>query len=354
MISQPVFVRPIRRAFTLIELLVVIAIIAILAAILFPVFGRARENARRTSCLSNLKQIGLGSIQYVQDYDEQLYPHRFNSTTNPLAAQASAAGVSGVASDKIFWPTLLQPYVKSYQVFQCPSNPNGWVQWNTDGNNCSGIASSTSSGSSGCYGIGYGAENSYGHNDFLSPADAFNGGSGPLPIRLAQLLHPATTVAVCDASYYGAFPDYNGDTTGGTSNMNGITATETGTATGSGQTALYNFAVDLKGVGVYSNYWKNIGNNKWSWNVSGPTTWASTSADGSNFSNGEWPVSVDGATPGGNSRHLNTINVLFADGHAKNQQATAVIQNICEWVVDGTFNDTNGHSYVFSTGGCPQ
>src|SRR5690606_6779733 len=61
-----------KRGFTLIELLVVIAIIAILAAILFPVFARARENARRASCQSNLKQIGLGLMQYTQDYDERL------------------------------------------------------------------------------------------------------------------------------------------------------------------------------------------------------------------------------------------------------------------------------------------
>ncbi len=90
-----------RRAFTLIELLVVIAIIAILAAILFPVFARARENARRASCQSNLKQIGLGVLQYKQDYDE-----RYPSYGPPVS---------------IGWADSLQPYVKSTQLFQCPS-----------------------------------------------------------------------------------------------------------------------------------------------------------------------------------------------------------------------------------------
>ena len=98
-----------RSAFTLIELLVVIAIIAILAAILFPVFARARENARRSSCQSNLKQIGLGLLQYVQDYDEK-YP-------------ILRGGNSGNDNDGVF--SLMQPYVKSTQILQCPSETNG-------------------------------------------------------------------------------------------------------------------------------------------------------------------------------------------------------------------------------------
>ena len=96
-------------AFTLIELLVVIAIIAILAAILFPVFARARENARRSSCLSNLKQIGLGVMQYVQDYDE----------TFPLAVTGERSSTSTPVNG---WADGIQPYLKSVQIYQCPSD----------------------------------------------------------------------------------------------------------------------------------------------------------------------------------------------------------------------------------------
>ena len=105
MMSQPQIQKS-RSAFTLIELLVVIAIIAILAAILFPVFARARENARRSSCQSNLKQIALGIKQYVQDYDER-YP--------PIDGQTGLAGNPG-------WAYATQPYLKSEQIFQCPSD----------------------------------------------------------------------------------------------------------------------------------------------------------------------------------------------------------------------------------------
>jgi prepilin-type N-terminal cleavage/methylation domain-containing protein/prepilin-type processing-associated H-X9-DG protein len=97
-----------RRGFTLIELLVVIAIIAILAAILFPVFAKAREKARQTSCLSNVKQIGLAVLSYAQDYDE-MYPR-------------AAAGASG--TPRTYYFQILTPYIKNKQIWKCPSIPS--------------------------------------------------------------------------------------------------------------------------------------------------------------------------------------------------------------------------------------
>ena len=110
----------VKKAFTLIELLVVIAIIAILAAILFPVFARARENARRASCQSNLKQIGLGALQYSQDYDEQTVPLRW-----------SYGGTLRNGSHEVPFQVLMQPYVKSTQLFKCPSNTSNANMENT-------------------------------------------------------------------------------------------------------------------------------------------------------------------------------------------------------------------------------
>lgn len=117
LINYPMVAR--RRGFTLIELLVVIAIIAILAAILFPAFARARENARRASCQSNLRQIGLGILQYVQDYDET-YPMIQN--TDPAYGQgAGSAGWWGT------WAVGVDPYLKSKQIYACPSGINNYA-----------------------------------------------------------------------------------------------------------------------------------------------------------------------------------------------------------------------------------
>ena len=108
-----------KTAFTLIELLVVIAIIAILAAILFPVFARARENARRSSCQSNLKQIGLGLIQYSQDYDELSVRCYYGNNQGASNAPGSTDEASNGPRYK--WMDAIFPYVKSEQIFVCPS-----------------------------------------------------------------------------------------------------------------------------------------------------------------------------------------------------------------------------------------
>ena len=102
-----------KAGFTLIELLVVIAIIAILAAILFPVFARAREKARQASCQSNLKQIMLGALMYMQDYDEMSLPSI--TGLNP-------DGTWNNNTSK-WWDVLITPYTKNSQVYQCPSDP---------------------------------------------------------------------------------------------------------------------------------------------------------------------------------------------------------------------------------------
>jgi prepilin-type N-terminal cleavage/methylation domain-containing protein/prepilin-type processing-associated H-X9-DG protein len=99
-----------RKGFTLIELLVVIAVISMLAAMLFPAFGRARERSRRASCASNFRQLGLGLMQYAQDYDETMSPYSYNG---PIGYEDG---------DGARWADLVFPYVKSTQVFDCPSS----------------------------------------------------------------------------------------------------------------------------------------------------------------------------------------------------------------------------------------
>ena len=151
-----------KSAFTLIELLVVIAIIAILAAILFPVFARARENARRSSCQSNLKQIGLGIIQYTQDYDEA-FPL--------LRANAAGDGDAGVF-------VQIQPYLKSTQILQCPSEPNPPTVPN---------------------GTDY---SDYAYNLGLGFGDNGTAGGGSRSLSQAVLTQPVLTVMALDGQQY--------------------------------------------------------------------------------------------------------------------------------------------------------
>jgi prepilin-type N-terminal cleavage/methylation domain-containing protein/prepilin-type processing-associated H-X9-DG protein len=147
------------RGFTLIELLVVIAIIALLAAILFPVFARARENARKSSCSNNLKQIGLGVAQYVQDYDETMPIMPYNSNAGP----------------GLGW--FLNPYTKSPQLWRCPSHTSAGALNTTNYVNPS-----------------------YGYNSYF-----FANGATGFPARALADIRSAATVAVSFDQWDGAW-----------------------------------------------------------------------------------------------------------------------------------------------------
>jgi prepilin-type N-terminal cleavage/methylation domain-containing protein/prepilin-type processing-associated H-X9-DG protein len=169
-----------RGAFTLIEILVVIAIIALLAAILFPVFSRVRENARRASCQSNLKQLGLAVLQYAQDYDEHYVP--------PLIT------FSGICNANAF--ELLNPYTKSQQILVCPSDETPFVS-TTLGCNVTQAAG---------LGIAPYSVTSYAINSRLSTLrlSGNKGGdttAGPTysGIAVASVPRPATSVLMTDA-----------------------------------------------------------------------------------------------------------------------------------------------------------
>ncbi len=150
-----------KRGFTLIELLVVIAIIAILAAILFPVFARAREKARQNSCLSNCKQMGLAAMMYAQDYDESIVPRSIGSYTDAWYGR---------------WYRLLDPYIKNTQVFACPSEvASGYVN--------------------------AGFQLNYAINMSLHGTGADYGG------KLAEVRYPAETFIIADSAWTGDAAD---------------------------------------------------------------------------------------------------------------------------------------------------
>jgi prepilin-type N-terminal cleavage/methylation domain-containing protein/prepilin-type processing-associated H-X9-DG protein len=228
-----------KRAFTLIELLVVIAIIAILAAILFPVFARARENARRASCQSNLKQIGLAIMQYSQDYDEKMV----------FVSNYDQGGVT------MTWQDTLNPYTKSYEIFNCPSDAR-----KRDGSHGAKPNTNTYSGYVGNHcGVAYGSG-----NNKVGPMSFQNSTGTIRSIGLAEFEVPSTTLMVFDSI--------------GLTNQN---ASSCGPALGAVQT---DASTGFRMIGA-----------------------------GTNMSIVE--------------RHLETANVLWADGHVKSMKIDSLTAN---------------------------
>lgn len=234
-------IRSPRRAFTLIELLVVIAIIAILAAILFPVFARARENARKSSCQSNLKQIGLGWLQYQQDYDEKTTP-----------------GIIYVGNGLVGWAQMIQPYIKSVQVFQCPSDTNsqgGAINYSTVGNLVANPNGGFIAPFHTSYVINY---------DCIAPSE-YDG------VALASFNNPAGTIAFIDKGVQG---------TGGSP---------------------YLTTTSKLGAWYIAPSW--------------PGNFGANNTDRSGYVNATPNSDVHWCAP--SNRHLDMVNVAFADGHVK-------------------------------------
>ncbi|MGD9496949.1 MAG: DUF1559 domain-containing protein [Armatimonadota bacterium] len=170
-----------RRGFTLIELLVVIAIIAILAAILFPVFARAREKAKAASCLNNTKQLGLAAMMYITDYDDAY----------PKALLYPAVDMGPLGYNYGMWSVLFVPYVKNGSIYRCPA-----LSKNNSGSTATAQA----------LGIGY-AQLGYGWNIGTSPSGYTDGfgyyyGDG-VPIRVqSEIEAPAETILLGDLPTY--------------------------------------------------------------------------------------------------------------------------------------------------------
>ncbi|BCM91168.1 hypothetical protein IAD21_03032 [Abditibacteriota bacterium] len=262
----------VNKGFTLIELLVVIAIIAILAAILFPVFARARENARRASCQSNLKQIGLGYMQYAQDYDGW----------TPGSSNASAGTGSQVS-----WPTLVFPYIKSEQLFVCPS-----------GETTPAIRSTTMPASTRSY-CG------------VSSPDTSQGGDGTTPVA-ARLVNGGLSYGVNAITVGTTFTNFVTPGFTGTQNTPGVNGPKSGfvtpgnnTSTGLMEAAVEDSAGTIR---VFDSWAGSVGSTNC--DLVGNSIRAISAEDRTDR------VMTDTASKVA-SRHFDGFNALFGDGHVK-------------------------------------
>jgi prepilin-type N-terminal cleavage/methylation domain-containing protein/prepilin-type processing-associated H-X9-DG protein len=264
---------PRRFGFTLIELLIVISIIALLAAILFPVFARARESARRASCASNLKQQGLAIFQYAQDYDEVMVPAWLEGTcTVGEGWQPTNSGSFGCYNN-FKWMDLIQPYAKSEQIFNCPSAPRSIRSYQQATSSYYGHYAAN---------LGYRASNDSRNPPFSYYSASTDSDKRSVPIKLAKIEAPATTVMV----------------------------TETRSASYSGAASCVMTFPSSSGSVANSFSLRDIGEDT---NAPSIRTWV--------YSNNN----PDGAI---GERHLETINVLWADGHVKAVKLASISPNL--------------------------
>ena len=317
----------IRKGFTLIELLVVIAIIAILAAILFPVFAQAKEAAKKASCLSNVKQISLATKIYTNDYDDQLYPHRFNCGGTPannfaatqvcseyldgsgnlLSSAPDPLNAADPTNKRVYWVYLLQPYTKNYNMFVCPDKAGAYYPGGGTPLTLTGTPPGFVNKNGAQFGTNYGGQNSYAHNDsWLSPAANTSGGpSYPDPPKDSSIPRIASTVLAVDGSYYGGGFDAN--------NLSGVTNFA---HCSTGVDCSLELAQEALSAPQNQYYWANLGN-------------------------GNWTMSEDTAAPTGTKylplikgRHNGNLNAQFADGHAKSVSYLALVGDVCYWTTD--------------------
>jgi len=286
-----------KTGFTLIELLVVIAIIAILAAILFPVFAQAREKARAISCLSNGKQIGLGLAMYVQDYDEQM-----------PAAFASVNAVNNGTCNTIAYEDQIAPYIKSKPLYVCPSDglPRGGDGCFWDGSDCSPSAANCQQGQQKrSYGyIGnintYQGDSNPANNGGADPNTGMSPWAGPGSggYSIASFDAPSDTLSIVE-SWAADGP------------TNGPTATQGDAFYGSPWGDLFTGCDTYKLAGRTYNPPQSPGDN-----YLGPI-----SACFAQYQ----PLPGSGGIP--TKGHTNEGNYIFADGHAKAMRWGQIRQN---------------------------
>ncbi len=232
-----------KRAFTLIELLVVIAIIAILAAILFPVFAQAKLAAKKTNGLTQIKQINTGIQIYLGDFDDTFFPYRLNGVggsscggnldtcINPTYQELRASQGQAFADQMIgantrnviFFIHLLHPYIKNGGIWQAPTQRSPWSFYDPLNPDTEPIFRS------------YGGQNSYGVNNYMFTSQA-GGSSIGGGLQSSVIVELSNTLVMVDATYYNVLPRYVGTLTGYTGPFNVCSSS-------------------------YPRYWKNLGNS---------------------------------------------------------------------------------------------